>query len=125
MNDLELKATDSTPYMRFECKTGLCEISGTSMPENVYEVYEPVLEWIKEYIKSPCPKTMLSISLKYFNTASAKIILSLLYAFEPLLLKGNSIEVNWGYLSHDEESLEAGQDYASMINIPFNFVKID
>ena len=125
MNDLEVKATDSSPYMRFENETGKFEISGTSMPENVFDVYEPVIEWIKGYVTDPQSATILTINLKYFNSASAKVLLSVLYALEPLLIKGKRVEVNWGYLSHDEESLESGEDYASMVNIPFNFIKID
>jgi hypothetical protein len=125
MEPLIVSETDSTPYMKFDNHTGIFEISGSSMPEDVVKVYDCVFVWLKEYTLSPQPQTIMNMNLKYFNSATAKIILSLMHSLEQILKKGKEVMVNWCYIANDEESFEAGEDYASMVIIPFKFVKID
>lgn len=60
-----------TPQLEFNNHTGELILSGRSIPENAALIYEKVLLWVNEYIKSPRPVTNLRISLEYFNTASA------------------------------------------------------
>lgn len=42
-----------------------------SIPENAAKVYEPVLNWVEEYIKKAKPVTNLRLDLEYFNTTSS------------------------------------------------------
>jgi hypothetical protein len=125
MKSFFLKETDSTPLIHLDSETGCFEISGSSLPENVLVVYDPVFEWLKEYKITPQPLTVLNLKLRYFNSATAKILLYLICFFENLAMSGHKVVINWGYFESDEESLEAGQDYESMVTIPFNFIKID
>lgn len=76
--NLIIEATPKTPQVDLDLNTGDLIISGKSIPENAAKIYEPVFEWVKEYIKEPRPTTNLRLNLEYFNTASsiwlAKII---------------------------------------------------
>jgi hypothetical protein len=38
---------------------------------------------------------------------------------------GNDIVVKWHYESDDEDMMEAGEDYKSIINVPFELVEIE
>ena len=36
----------------------------------------------------------------------------------------NEVEVNWYYEEDDEDMLEAGEDYESIIRVPFKMIEI-
>ncbi|MCX6302664.1 MAG: SiaC family regulatory phosphoprotein [Bacteroidia bacterium] len=76
--NLLVEGTSKTPQIDLNQYTGELILSGRSIPENVAKIYDPVLAWIGEYIKSPHKTTNLRLNLEYFNTASsiwiAKII---------------------------------------------------
>lgn len=75
------ESTPKTPQVDFNALTGDLILSGKSIPENASRIYEPVLDWVKEYIKNPRPTTNLRLNLEYFNTATsiwlAKIVRTL------------------------------------------------
>jgi len=37
----------------------------------------------------------------------------------------NEVEVNWYYEEDDEDMLEAGEDYESIIRVPFKMMEIE
>ncbi len=73
MNITKLYREESknTPEIDFDPKNGLLQLKGKSIPENATQLYEPVVDWIKEYIKQPGAETNLHLNLIYFNTASS------------------------------------------------------
>ncbi len=70
MNELSLEQTPKTPQIDLNHLTGDLLLYGKSIPENAAKIYEPVLNWIEEYIKEARPVTNLRLNLEYFNTAS-------------------------------------------------------
>ncbi len=42
-----------------------------------------------------------------------------------LFKKGAKVEVNWYYEEDDEDMFEAGEDYQSIINIPFKMIEME
>lgn len=121
MEPLIIKATDSTPAINLNKDKGLFEISGNSLPEDVTKFYNPVFDWLRKYIEEPNPSTLLVFKLTYFNSASSKTIFSLLSLMENLLIKGALVKVDWCYMEVDEDTLDAGKEYAAMVKIPFTF----
>ena len=125
MNNIKMEGTAKTPDLSFDANTGVFDIKGRSIPENSVEFYKPILEWIDEYTKQTQPKTIVNIHLEYFNTSSSKCILDLLKKFEIIAKNGNDIVIRWQYEEDDEDMLEAGQDYQSIIKVPFEMVEVD
>ena len=125
MNNIKMEGTAKTPDLSFDANTGVFDIKGRSIPENSVEFYKPILEWIDEYTKQTQPKTIVNIHLEYFNTSSSKCILDLLKKFEIIAKNGNDIVIRWHYEEDDEDMLEAGQDYQSIIKVPFEMVEVD
>jgi hypothetical protein len=84
---LIIEQTPKTPLIDLNQLRGDLIFSGKSIPENAAKLYEPVLNWVKEYILKARPTTNLRIDLEYFNTASAiwlaKIIKVLVGINEP------------------------------------------
>ena len=64
------ESTPKTPQIDFNHLSGELILSGKSIPENPAKVYEPVLDWVKEYVLQARPITNLRLDLEYFNTSS-------------------------------------------------------
>ena len=71
LKSIFIEPTVKTPQIDLNHLTGELILSGRSIPENAAELYENVLKWVIEYIKSPRHTTNLRFNLEYFNTASA------------------------------------------------------
>jgi len=104
---------------------GIFEISGKSMPEDVVFFYQPVLEWMDAYKADPLEKTVFDFKLIYFNTASSKLILDLLMYLEEIQEKGNEVLVRWHSLKSDEDMHEAGEEYADMTDLKFEYLTFE
>lgn len=81
LNNIVTAGSDKTPDINFNYLNGELRFSGWSIPENANKVYEPLLNWVIEYIKSPQKTTNLHLNLEYYNSAStiwfAKIVRTL------------------------------------------------
>jgi len=124
MEPLIIEGTLKTPTVRFDAEEGVIEIKGRSIPENSVEFYKPLVDWLEEYKKNPKPKTTVNIQLEYFNTSSSKCILDVFKKLEAIHKAKNEVEINWYYEEDDEDMLEAGEDYESIIRIPFKMIEI-
>jgi hypothetical protein len=123
INKLIIKSTTKTPDIDFDPASGIFEIAGMSCAEHALGFYNPIFSWLDNYLQKPAFKTILNFKLKYFNTSSAKCILQLLEKVEKLRVMGKGIEVNWYYSADDEQMIIDGENYSSIIGIPFNMVE--
>ena len=122
MEPLIIPEGQSTPNIVLDKTKGKIEFTGNSLPEDVVGFYAPVYKWIENYVGNPNPNTEIHIKLSYFNSSSSKAILDILTILEALVLQNHSVEVIWHYLDLDEDMLSTGQEFASMLNMPFQFV---
>jgi hypothetical protein len=119
MNILEISPTDDSPEINFNPDSGIFELKGKSLPEDVSSFYNPVIEWLEEYAKNPAEKTEVKVKLTYFNTASSKLLLDVLMLLEELHENGKKVVINWFYPEYDEDMKDAGIEYSEMVDIPF------
>jgi len=124
MEPIIIEGTSKTPAVNFNASTGVLEIKGRSIPENSIEFFKPLIEWIEKYGASPQPKTIVNIQLEYFNTSSSKCILDVFERLENLVNNGYDVVINWHYEEDDEDMLEAGEDYQSIIKVPFKMIEV-
>ena len=122
MEILHFVATEDIPEIILDKKNEVFEISGRSLPEDVNSFYEPVIDWIQEYTKTPNPTTIFKFRFSYFNTASSKIILDILTMFEVMKEEGHDVIVRWYYQKDDEDMHDAGEEFAEMVEVPFELV---
>jgi hypothetical protein len=104
---------------------GFIKIRGRSIHENVNLFFVPVSSWITEYIENPADITCVEMKLEYFNSASAKVFIQLLQKLTYVHLKNKKLILNWYYEEGDDDILERGEYFASILDIPFNFIKIN
>ena len=119
MEALKIQATDETPLVVLDPEKNIFEFSGKSLPEDVTSFYSPVLSWLTEYNKTPKPKTTVHFKLVYFNTASSKLILDILFLLEKIHQSGTEVLIRWYYEDADEDMKEAGEEYGDLVEVPF------
>lgn len=121
MEVINIQGTDDTPNVILDKGNGKFEISGRSLPEDVNMFYEPIMNWIDGYSEEPNELTEFNFKLEYFNTASSKIILDILLKFEEIVENGHDVKILWHYHEEEEDMLEAGEEYADIVEIPFEY----
>ncbi len=122
MEPIKIKGSDDTPTVILDADNGIFEISGRSLPEDVAAFYEPILDWLDEYAKADSDKTVFDFKLEYFNTASSKLILDVLLKLEDMVDDGKDVLVRWHFPDDDEDMEEAGEEYADIVDVPFEQV---
>jgi hypothetical protein len=125
MEALRIEKTDDSPEVILDQEGNFFEISGKSLPEDVVQFYQPVLDWLDEYRKKPKPFTRFHFKLSYFNTASSKLILDILLILEEMKEEGNGVLVKWISLASDEDMQEAGREYQKIVDVPFEHATYD
>ncbi len=81
LKNMFVEQTDKTPLIDLNYMSGDLILSGKSIPINAPRIFEPILDWVNEYVKNPKQTSNLRLNLEYFNTASsiwlAKIVKAL------------------------------------------------
>jgi hypothetical protein len=122
METIKIQGSEDTPKIILDAGNEILEISGRSLPEDVSSFYEPVLNWLNEYAENPSKKTVFNFKLTYFNTASSKLLLDILMKLEEMHEKGQDVLIRWHYPEDDEDMAEAGEEYADIVDVPFEQV---
>lgn len=123
MDQYKIEPSRNTPEIVLR-PDGNMKIKGRSIHENVADFYQAALQWADEYIIDPPDTTYVDIHLEYFNSSSAKYIIQLLQRFRLVALKNKKFFINWFYEEGDEDILERGEYFSSVLDIPFNFIEI-
>ncbi len=112
----EIRNIYVSPKVDFNAQTGICEISGESFLEETNKFYEPLVAWIRDYIKTRKPIT-LNIKLTYFNTSSSKWLLRILYILSEYKRDGGKVTVNWYIFKDDIDLIEDIKDFMEDVGI--------
>jgi hypothetical protein len=116
--------TADCPYVNFS-EEGLLEIEGRSITEDVFSFWQPLIDWVANYIKAPAKKTTLNVYLEYSNSSTNKYLNELLRKLEVIHKKGKSVEIIWRYEEDDESIFTLGQDLEALTTIPLKMVPVE
>ncbi len=125
MDNLTIEGTKQTPEILFDAASGILKISGRSIPENTFEFFNPVLEWLDAYKAEAPDKIIAKINLEYFNTSSSKYILEVLKRLKSIMADSKDVLVQWFYEEDDEEMMETGEDYEDVSGLPFEIIAVE
>jgi len=124
MNPFSIGKTHNTPSVTFDPDSKVFELSGKSIPEDPQAFYKEVLDWVDQYTSNPLDKLTINIRLEYFNTSSSKILFTIFKKFENMPKAPDKVEINWFFEEGDYDLLESGEDYESLLKIPFNVIEV-
>jgi hypothetical protein len=122
MKNFYLEAEFKSPCINFKTD-GELSISGRSIPENPLLVYEPALEWLAEFFKHKHEKVTLNVAVDLFNSSSGKLLFVLFKELNKYGSVHGNVEIFWHFHEGDDSMGEAGEDFKSMLKIPFHLVE--
>lgn len=124
MERLEFQPTHKTPYVLLD-PAGKIKFKGRSIPEDVSLFYEQVIDWIIAYSFKPALFTEVDIEMEYLNSGTSKYMLRFLKKIKEIVDKGFEIKINWIYEEGDDDILERGEYYASILDLKIRFIEIE
>lgn len=114
MEPIKIKATTDTP--KVDCNPdGSITLEGKSLTEDPLLFFKPIIDWVSNL---SAETITINVQLEYMNTSCSKEIYSLLKTAKDNPKKKN-IVINWYCDSTDEDSIEIGKEFESMLEIPF------
>jgi len=122
VDNLTIIGSDVSPSVEFNPQTGRLSIYGRSLMEDAVAFYQPLIEWVENYITAPQPDTVLQINLEYFNSASARMLAKIFMILENAYEKDiTNAKVIWRYAQNDDIMLEKGKEFKTIVFLPFEF----
>jgi len=110
MEKLFIEATQYTPEISLDLN-GTISMVGKSYPENTFEFYKPVMNWLEEYFEKNKSNTItVNLEIIYFNSSSSKLFFDLFDMLDENRT-GREMNVNWIYDEENESAEEAGEDF--------------
>lgn len=122
MNSLYLAKTSKTPEITFDPRNEVFEIVGRSIPENSFEFYRPVMEWLDAYQKEAVHFFNLIVKLEYFNTSSSKCLIDIFRKLEKMHANGHQVLIKWYFEEQDEDMKESGEDFRDILKVPLEMI---
>jgi len=105
------KKTFSTPTVGFIVSTGRCSIEGEAYLEDPIVFFQPLYDWLHEYIETIKKPVIFEIKLTYFNTSASRCIFDMMFILRDYVDKGGDVTVNWYYEKDDKDMLDEIDDY--------------
>ena len=124
METINLESTKKTPMVLLD-PSGKLRLGGRSIPEDASKFFDEILNWILDYVNAPQDSTVIEIQLEYFNSGSAKYVMQILRELSELIHNGKELKVNWYYEEGDDDILERGEYYASILDVEINFIETE
>lgn len=124
MDRIEHASTPKTPYVLLDPK-GRIKFRGRSIPEDVSLFYDDILAWVRAYSNDAAPFTEVDVEMEYLNSGTSKYMLKILKVIKDIDLKGNELKINWIYEEGDDDIMERGEYYASILDLKINFIEIE
>lgn len=98
---LYISETKITPEVKFE-PSGTLLWKGEAFPEDAPSFFQPVLAWLRGYVKSDYvkekdSKTFFKSQLMYFNSGARPYILNAIKILNELAQTGHQVEIIWEY----------------------------
>lgn len=113
MKNIFIKATDETPEVDFNFANHTHKIKGESYPENVSIFYTDVCAKLSTYLNGLSgQKVLFEFEMKYINSNTVKVIITILDLLEDAAERGNDMIVNWYYHEEDDTMMEYGEEFS-------------
>jgi len=112
MDPLKITATANTPEVNFDFPANIFSLKGESHPEDVTEFYQPIMRALEAYLgdlgDGACT---FDFEFIYFNSSSAKVVMTLMEMLDEAAAEEASILVRWIYDPEDDNMLELGEEF--------------
>ena len=123
MRKLTIAPTNETLKINLDPDKNNLFFSGFSYPSDAIDFFQPVLEWIDEYLSLPVTSPIsVGFAIEYINTSSLNYIFRILELLDTHHQEYKNVRLVWNYLNDDEDTLEAWKNLMSELNLPFEVI---
>lgn len=119
-NDFSITGSQSTPSVTGNWAQGLLRMQGDSYPENSFEFFSPIIDWLERFLQNPpAPMLRLELRLVYMNTSSVKAMMDIFDLLEDAHKQGRQVRVDWYYDSRNERVVDLADEFREDCSFPF------
>lgn len=129
-----LESSELIPGVIFDPDNNNFEMSGSSRPEDVSDLFYPMIEWLKDFgerisqgmytLFSKENPLIFKVKMDYFNSSSAKFMYDIFEELNAIHENGLPLEIHW-YFEHDDDDMrEAGEEMQNLIEMEFQFIAV-
>ncbi|MDK2126072.1 biofilm regulation phosphoprotein SiaC [Parachitinimonas caeni] len=122
MNDLSIAATQSSPAVNSNWQHGLLSMCGDSYPENSFELFDPVINWVERYLDESDAPLRLELHLLYLNTSSIKAVMDIFDLMEEAHRRSRPVSVCWYYDEDNPRAAELAAEFKEDCSFPFDIL---
>ena len=72
MENFQIEGENYIPTVNFNPESGILEISGESYHEYTIEFFQPIFEWLNQYLEQEGKTIVFNFRMTYFNTSSSR-----------------------------------------------------
>lgn len=119
MKQLSIPGTQSTPAIEANWDSGVLSMQGDSYPENSFELFQQVIDWVDSYLAQAMRPLTLELRLLYLNTSSIKAMMDIFDLLEDAHRDGKPVAVNWRYDPRNERVAELAEEFKEDCTFPF------
>ena len=121
-SDLNIAGTQSTPSIRTDAAAGLLTMGGDSYPENSFELFGPVIEWVEQFLERCDTPLRVELDLLYLNTSSIKAIMDVFDLLQAAHDSGRPVAVNWYYDLDNKRVGELAEEFTEDYTFAFQVI---
>jgi hypothetical protein len=122
MEIIKIEKTNNTPSVYIDESKNFCRIEGSSYPEDAFEIYQYVLDWLSRMSNRFNSELVIEFDYDFLNSISHKKVWQILHELKQFYKNGKPVKVVWFYDDSDDDIMEAGEDLAELMNIPFELI---
>lgn len=119
MNNLNLPQTTSTPAILADWEAGLIQMKGDSYPENSFEVFQPLIDWVASFLEKAGRPLHLELELVYLNTSSIRSMMDIFDQLEAAHKNGAVVSARWAYDVANERVGSLAEEFREDCSFPF------
>lgn len=126
METLHIEPTRATPEVRFDPVANVLSIKGQSYPENAFKFYDPIFQWLNDYLGQLEQLATVEIyfHMPYINTSSSKCLMMLLEKLNDSYQAGKKINLKWFYDEENDMALECAEEFKEDLELPFEIIAV-
>ena len=113
MDNIFIKQGTRSPEVAFDFNQNTFEIKGESYPEDVNEFYGEIMDKLEKHLSDIGDASIKFLfEFIYFNSSTAKILMTLFELLDEAASRGNVIEIIWRYERDDDNMQELGEEFS-------------
>ncbi|MFM8330694.1 MAG: biofilm regulation phosphoprotein SiaC [Candidatus Methylumidiphilus sp.] len=121
-SNIIIHANNSTPEIKADWESGQLTMVGDSYPENTFELFGPVIDWVEAYLSDGQRPLRLDLQLVYLNTSSVRAMMDIFDLLEAAHGEGGDVAVAWRYDRDNERVAELAEEFKEDCTFPFEIV---